>query len=220
MKTFVNRQSSFVIRYSLFIILFLFLWGCQKKFIVPAPPPIQKSTAPEPVAPPAVAPSTAPLAKELPAAPIEFPSPETWAPREMPETPSEIAAGRVELQEGEKYFRAANYKQAALSFEKFLALSPKSLDREQALFYLGLSSAISSDSSRDTVQAEAALRRLIIEFPHSPYRRQAEYMLTLQSQIDKLRADVKERDDKIKLLNDELQKLKEIDLQRRPRAGE
>jgi TolA-binding protein len=213
-------MKTFVIRYSTFVILLLFFWGCQKKFIVPAPPPAPKVAEPESSVPQAVAPSTAPPTREMPAAPSESPSPETWAPREMPETQSEIAAGRTDLQDGEKYFRSGNYKQAALSFEKFLALSPKSQEREQALFYLGLSSAISSDSNRGMVQAEAALRRLIIEFPRSPYRRQAEYMLALQSQIDKLRADVKERDDKIKLLNEELQKLKEIDLQRRPRPGE
>ena len=198
-------MKSFVLRCSPLIILLLLVSGCQKKIIVPAPPPEPGKTAPGPAAPQAITPSTLPPSEELPVETVES---------------TEIAPVPKELLEGEKYFRAGNYKQASLSFEKFLAAYPKSKYREPALFYMGLSRAIASDSSRDPLQAEAALRRLITEFPESAYRKQAEYMLSLQSQIDKLKADVKERDDKINLLNDELKRLKEIDLQRRPRPGE
>jgi methyl-accepting chemotaxis protein len=44
----------------------------------------------------------------------------------------------------------------------------------------------------------------------------AELILGLQAQIEKLKSDVKERDDRIKRLSDELQKLKDIDMQHRP----
>jgi outer membrane protein assembly factor BamD (BamD/ComL family) len=113
-------------------------------------------------------------------------------------------------------FLSGDYKQASKAFETFLKTAPKSKDHDQALFHLGLSRALANDSSRDLRQAFIAFRRLIAEFPHSPYRGQAEFIIGLQGQIEKLRADVKERDEKIKKLGDELQTLKQIDLQRRP----
>lgn len=200
MRSFVNHKSSIVI-----LFLLLLACGCQKKIIAPAPPPPPDQTAPDDPVPQAVTPSIAPLPEEPPA---------------EPPPPSETVTISDDLRQGEASFNAGDYKTASLLFLKFLAENPKSKDREQALFHLGLSRAIATDSSRDPLQAEAALRRLITEFPESGYRKQAEYMLALQAQIDKLKADVKERDEKIKLLNEELQKLKEIDLQRRPRPGE
>jgi len=117
---------------------------------------------------------------------------------------------------GEANFQAGNYRQAVRFFEDFLNANPKSKNRDQALFHLGLSHALANDSSRDLRQTEVVLKRLITEFPSSPYKNQAEFILGLQAQIEKLRSDVKDREDKIKRLSEELQKLKEIDLQRRP----
>ena len=77
-----------------------------------------------------------------------------------------------------------------------------------------------ADSNRDLRKAEAVFRQLIAEFPSSHYKSQAEFILGLQVQIDKLRSDVKERDDRIKKLSEELKVLKEIDLQRRPSRPE
>jgi outer membrane protein assembly factor BamD (BamD/ComL family) len=113
-------------------------------------------------------------------------------------------------------FQLGNYVQAAKAYEAFLSANPKAKNRDEALFYLGLSRALAGDSSRNMRQAEAAFKRLISEFPTSQYRNQAEFILGFQVQIDKLKSDLKERDDKIKKLSDELQALKEIDLQRHP----
>ena len=113
-------------------------------------------------------------------------------------------------------FQLGNYAQAARSFEAYLSASSKSKNRDQALFHLGLSRILANDSGRDLRQADAAFRRLITEFPESKYKDQAEFILGLQAQIERLRSDVKERDEKIKRLSEELQKLKEIDMQRRP----
>lgn len=84
------------------------------------------------------------------------------------------------------------------------------------MFKWGLSLVLAGDSSRDLRQSQAILKRLISEYPTSQYKDQAEFILSLQVQIEKLRMDLKERDDKIKKLSDELQALKDIDLQRRP----
>jgi TolA-binding protein len=113
-------------------------------------------------------------------------------------------------------FQEGKYRQAALSFEEFLSSNRESKDRAQALFHLGMSRALANDSSRDLRRAEDAFKRLVSEFPDSPYAKQAEFILGLQAQIEKLKSDAKERDDRIKRLSEELQKLKEIDMQRRP----
>lgn len=194
----------FVIRHSTLVILFVVLvsWGCQKKSAV-VPPSAPQITA----APP----------KESAPAPATSPVPEPPKPEPVkPAPPPKINTAPSRLEAGESNFKAGNYRQAIHSLEAFLRANPKSRNGDQALFYLGLSRALATDSSRDLSQAEAAFRRLAKEFPKSQYRNQAEFILGLQAQIERLRSDVKERDDRIKQLSDELQKLKEIDLQRRP----
>jgi tetratricopeptide (TPR) repeat protein len=197
MAQFVNHESSIVIAFSL---LLLVSWGCHKKAAVVVPPP----------SPPVAAEETAPSAVTP-----RVPTPSTPAPLDPAPIPKTITAPS-NLEVGEMNFHVGNYRQAARSFEAYLNSSPKSKSRDQALFYLGLSRILASDSSRDPHQAEVAFKRLITEFPTSPYRKEAEYILGLQAQIERLRSDVKERDDRIKRLSEELQKLKEIDLQRKP----
>ena len=84
------------------------------------------------------------------------------------------------------------------------------------LFRIGLSFALTDGTAGKMHSAEKVLKRLIDEYPKSPYRGPAEFILKLQLQVENLKADLKEKEAKIKLLSEELQKLKEIDLQRRP----
>lgn len=190
-------MSKFVIRCSLTVTIFVALtsWGCQKKSPVATPPVLQPtSAAPRIVpAPPAITPPP----------PSPFPS-VTGSPAAKAEPNT--------LEEGERNFEAGNYYQAISSFEAFLDSNPKSTQCDRALFYLGFSRALINDMSR----AITDFRRVIREFPKSPYRNRAEFMLDLEAQIDRLRSDVKDRDARIKQLSEELQRLKEIDLQRRP----
>ena len=113
-------------------------------------------------------------------------------------------------------FRLGNYQKAIKAYEAYLSANPKSRSRDQALFHLGLARALAVDTSRDMRQADAAFKRLISEFPRSQYKDQAELILGLHVQFDKLKLDLKEREDRIKKLSEELQALKDIDLQRRP----
>jgi outer membrane protein assembly factor BamD (BamD/ComL family) len=113
-------------------------------------------------------------------------------------------------------FQIGNYAKAIKAFESYLTANPKAKNRDKALYHLGLSRALASGPLKDMRQAEIALKRLISEFPTSQYRNQAEFILGIQAQIERLRQDVKERDERIKQLSEELQALKEIDMQRRP----
>ena len=75
---------------------------------------------------------------------------------------------------------------------------------------------LSGGSTQELGEAQAAFKNVVALFPNSPYRAEAELILALQAQIDRLRGDVKEREERIHQLAEELQKLKEIDLQRKP----
>jgi hypothetical protein len=175
--------------------------GCRKKVAVPADAPPQ--SAPEHQAErslPAITPA------------IPLPEPETVEPAPEPTANAEPTS----LSLGEASFQAGKYARAAQLFEDHLKKNPASPNRDVVLFRIGLSYAVAEGSGRNMRRAEEALKRLVAEFPASPYKGPAEFILGLQSQVESLKVDIKEKEARIKLLSDELQKLKDIDLQRRP----
>jgi TolA-binding protein len=184
--------------------LFLASGACHKKSPAALPTVAQIKPMPSPaIVPLAVTPLTSAPPMTVPLNPA--PLPKIVAPP-MPN----------HLNLGENSFQTGKYRQAIQSFESYLSTNPKSGKRDEALFYMGLSRLLAGNSPRDMRLAEVAFKRLIAEFPGNPYTNQAEYILGLRGQIERLRTDIKERNDKIKQLSDELQKLKEIDMQRRP----
>ena len=189
-------------RYLIIILLLGPAVGCQKKAAPAAPESLTiKEEEPAP-APSAITPAEQRVAVET------------------PETPrAEIAAPPDVFVEAERSFAEGGYRQAAQAFERFLHSFPGASDRDRALFHLGLSLALSGDD-QDLLQTEAALRRLIVEFPQSPYRRQAEWILDLRTRIRQLQSDVRDRDERIRQLGSELNKLRSIDLDRRPSRPE
>ncbi len=187
------------------LLVFLMSWGCRKKAPVVVPLPAPTETNP-PSTPPTTPPEIQPAPHKLPPEPIS-PQP-TPLPIVVPD-PSGLDLGEMNFQLGD-------YAKAAQFFEDYLKANPNLRDRDKALFHMGLSYALSGNSSKNRLQAEAALKRLITEFPNSQYKSQAEFILMLQAQIEALKSDVKKREMRIKQLSEELQKLKEIDMQRRP----
>jgi TolA-binding protein len=181
--------------------------GCQKKAPVkePAPSEIPQEAAAEP-APPAITP-------DVPYSTVIL-SP---APSPSPKTTSTVI-NSFNLAEAD--FRAGEYQQAALAFASFLENNPESDIRDQAWYILGLSWALAGNSARNQRESEAAFKQLVAEFPESPYTDRAEYILDLKARINRLRAVVAERDETIKKLSEELNRLKEIDLQRKPTRPE
>ncbi len=193
----------FVIRHSSIVILFLLLLslGCHKKPSPGIPVPEEEAVAASPV-PAAITPEVPESTEAKPTDPIP---------------PAKTAAEFDSFDLGEADFYAGNYQQAALSLESYLSRNPESEKRDQALFLIALSRGFVGGSSRNRQLSETALKQLISEFPDSPYRKQAEYILDLTTQIEGLKADVEKRNDIIKELSEELKRLKQIDLQRRPR---
>jgi hypothetical protein len=176
--------------------------GCHRKVTAPISNPKQTETSPPAEsAPQAITPTVIPPSKPEPIEPSPVPI---------------IVAAPSSLEIGETSFKAGDYSKAARSFEDYLRTGSRSENRDRALFYLGLSRALSNNANRNMRRAEDALKRLIVEFPASLYKGPAELMLGLQAQIENLQSDLKEKEAKIKQLSEELQKLKEIDMQRRP----
>jgi outer membrane protein assembly factor BamD (BamD/ComL family) len=118
---------------------------------------------------------------------------------------------------GEKDFESAEYASAARAYETYLRGDAYGDQRDLALFHLPGSAV------HDAAHATRLLQQLVTAYPQSVYRPQADLLLRLQTEVDHLRADSNKQNDRIKeltkeveKLNRELEKLREIDLQRRP----
>ena len=86
--------------------------------------------------------------------------------------------------------------------------------KDAATFKIGLALAFECTSSDCRARSLEQFKLLLSRFPQSPYCPEARFILSLQGEIDKLKEDTKSRDDKIKKLTDELERLKKIDLER------
>jgi outer membrane protein assembly factor BamD (BamD/ComL family) len=117
---------------------------------------------------------------------------------------------------GQNYFQSGNYVEAARSYETYLRVNLSGPEQDQALFRLALSHSFPDSPIRDLPQAQTLLQQLINRYPRSPFKPQAEFLLGLQGEVDRLRTDVAKRDDRIRELSRELERLKQIDMQRRP----
>lgn len=172
--------------------LCLLLFACQRHLqhlpivaLPPAPPPAP-APAPAPVAPP-----PAPVIPPAPPAPVS----------------PLIAADRA--------FNSGNYDESARAYEEYLRANSSGKERDQALFYLGLSYALRPAATADWMKAEAAFKELVDAHPKSLLRPPANLILSMRSDLDQAAADGKQRDQKIKQLTTELDRLKKIDADRR-----
>jgi hypothetical protein len=164
-------------------------------------------------------------------------APKTPAPVSKPQ-PAATESKDFEL--GEAGYAAGNYDAAALSYEAYLK-SGAAKDQDKALFRLGLAYALQGETPPNLRQSQIALQQLMDQFPGSPYVPEAKLLMSLQgeigrladvleaqqaefnslksrrqAEIDGLKNTLKEQQAKIKSLTEELQRLRNIDMQRRP----
>lgn len=183
--------------------LFLAPAGCRKKQpVLVAPPPAPTAN----VAPP----PEAHLVIVLP-----MPPPPTPAPAEP-----RLSACYLE---GERLFETGDYVAAGREYELFLRDDIFAPNRDRAHFRLGLSYALAGATPQSRRRAADQFRQLVKLHPESPYRPAAEIILRLQDEIagllgetEKLKRDARAADERIKNLNEELERLKLIDLTRKP----
>ena len=170
-------------------------WACRERIVVYPPPKVPEAassrTGEE-------EPKTAPThGKTLPE-PSKFPS---------------VPAG---LMNAEVYFGLGEYPEAIREYKAYMENNPNAASTDRILFNVGLSHALAPGSDRNLSGAKSSLSRLIKEYPGSRYRGEASLILDLIAQVERLDRNIRARNAQIKRLEDELQRLKEIDLRRRP----
>ncbi len=148
--------------------------------------------------------------------------PETWV--DLPLPPSRLSAPPEPLlpknfRDGEASFQAGKYAESINFYEKYIQEDAVTQYRDVALFKLGLCYTLTCSTAecraKSMEKSQEQFRRLVSQFPKSPYAAEARSVLALQNDIGQLRADVKTQDEKIKKLTDELDRLKKIDLERK-----
>jgi len=120
------------------------------------------------------------------------------------------------FRDGEASFMSGNYPEAIRGYEKFIREDPITLYKDVAMFRLAMSQAFVCQAPECRVKSMDDFKRLVAKYPKSPYSAEARLILSMQAEIERVKSDVKSRDDRIKKLTDELERLKKIDLERRP----
>ncbi len=176
----------------IFAVLLLTGLGCHRR------PP---KTALPPPSKPAVA--TIPNPTDLPP-----PAPNPNPPPNAPTTPPPPVVNPLEA--ADNAFNAEKYPEAAKLYENYLQRQPNGDRRDQALFRLALTCAVPSNPTPDWARMTTLLKQLVDQYPQSPLKGSAMAMLAIA-------ADTQKRELQFKKLNTELEKLKQIDADRRRR---
>jgi hypothetical protein len=191
-----NKRLSIVLLGTILAIL-----GCQKKApLVAIPQPVTLAEA---------APEPPPVPEPLPEPPPPEPPPPPPPPPEP--TPAEVA-----IDAGDRAFATGAYDEAARYYGDYLTLMPAGDGREQVLFRMGLMSAQAMPP--DWGKASGYFTILSEEFPASALKPAASLILGLHAEVDLLNSDAQKREERIRQLSAELERLKKIDAdrQRRP----
>jgi hypothetical protein len=171
-------------------------WACHDKIVVYPPPRVQATPPPQ--------------GGTIPATPtIIYRYPKVPAPPPTVPVPDILKSANANFGQGK-------YRQAIKEYETYLKDYPQAPSQDGIYFNIGMSYALASKSDRNLAGAKLPLKRLLKEFPDSPYKSQAELILDLIAQVELLNQDVQTGEGKIKQLEEELNRLKEIDLKRRP----
>jgi hypothetical protein len=151
----------------------------------------------------AVPPAPAPTA-----APVPPPAPPPPTPPPPPVSP---------LEEPDRAFLSGNYDEAARGYEAYLRTTMAGGERDQALFHLALTYVLRPAPATDWPRATAMLKQLLEEYPDTPLKAPASLILSLRTELDQVALDAKQRDQRLKQLTTELDRLKKIDADRRRR---
>jgi hypothetical protein len=131
-----------------------------------------------------------------------------------PRVPASPPPAIVALAEADRAFAQSAYDDACRAYEDYLRLTPAKDQQDQALFRLGLAYALRK-SNPNWQRAITPWKRLMNDYPGSPFKPPVELILALYSEIAQVSMDIKTRDDRIKQLTTELDRLKRIDADRR-----
>jgi hypothetical protein len=173
--------------------------GCHKRSASGSPPP-PPSTIPTVTSPPPII-ASAPTPALVPDRAERIPPPGPG----LPPPPSLDPANRA--------FVDHKYDEAAREYEAYLKASPPGPHGDEALFRLALIFVLRPGTA-DWSHATALLKRLGDDYPNSPLKGPAELILSLRTEAEKAKDIAGQRDQKIKQLTTELERLKTIDADR------
>ena len=126
-------------------------------------------------------------------------------PRPAQPRPAPAAARALDpFARGEELLGRGAYTEAIAAYETHLRENPEAPNRDLTLMRLATAYAAPGSAERDLARSTATLRRLVVLFPNSPWRPQAEYLIELQSRIDGLTSEVAMRNDEIARMKEEL----------------
>jgi tetratricopeptide (TPR) repeat protein len=139
------------------------------------------------------------------------PGPEPLPRIELPPAPLSL------LEQATLAFVAGNYDEAERYFEQCLQDPSFTEHRDNALYHLGLIRALRPTPAAERQRSIATLKQLIEQYPNSPFLEPAKLILSLHGQVAQAANDARARDQKLKQLAVELDRLKKIDADRRKR---
>jgi hypothetical protein len=146
---------------------------------------------------------------------VEAPVPSQFPiPASLPDYVSPPVPGALEREQAERAFAAGNYDEAIRGYENFLLVSATAQQRDEALFRLGLCYLLRNNGSSDWQRGKSTLQQLINDYPDSSLKRPAAVILSLRSQVDELAGNIKAREQSMRQLSLELERLKRIDADR------
>ncbi len=181
----------------------------KKRPVISAPPPaaLPESTT----TPSSENASIGPVEAEKPVL-VENTTSEDVPPPEIPEEPPVLSP----LVEGDRAFLAGDYGNATSSYGRYLEENPESVAQTRVLFRLGVCLAMGTEGRPGEERAKEYFDRVIALSPESPYAIQSKLILELFGQLESLAGRTRQDREEIGRLKDQLEKLKSIDLSRRP----
>lgn len=161
---------------------------------VPVPPP--------PIVEPIVEVAAPPMPEPEPPPPPE-PEPVVVPPPVPPEA--------LAFEEAEQAFESADYAHAVASYEKYLSLAPGGSHGDLVLWKMASIFGLSEYQSLDINRHVSILKRLMTEYPQSPYRAAAQMILSLRTENSQLRESKAVVEEKLKQVDSELKAYKQVD---------
>jgi uncharacterized small protein (DUF1192 family) len=119
------------------------------------------------------------------------------APASKPAPPSSANA--------DQFYDSGEYLDAAQAYELYLKENPEAGDRDRAMFRLALSYALAGGEPENFRKSQNLMRTVYTQFPESQYKKTIQVILSLQTDIDRLRVDLSEKSGQIKELSESLE---------------
>lgn len=121
------------------------------------------------------------------------------------------------FEQAELAFDMGDYVDAIRGYETYLQRMPDGDRVDEVLFHVGMAYVLQTKPPANWQRATANLNRLVNEHPESPLKPTASLILSLHLHADQLAKDVKERNEIMRQLNTQLERLKKIDANRMKR---